>query len=116
MKTVNIKDRYFMDDSREGERLEKKVNAEGFVDKYLKKHLDNICDGNVLEAGCGPGMFLEVLGNNYTNHKITGIDISRQRIEQANTKLSTLNNADAIQADIYKLPFPDNYFDFIYKR
>ena len=116
MKTVDIKDQYFMDDSREGERLEKKVNAGGFVDKYLKEHLDNFSDMKILEAGCGPGMFLEVLGNNYTNHKITGIDISEQRIEQANAKLSALNNAKAIQADIYNLPFPDDYFDLIYSR
>ena len=51
MKTVDIKDQYFMDDSREGGRLEKKVNAGGFVDKYLKEHLDNFSNMKILEAG-----------------------------------------------------------------
>src|SRR5689334_19063052 len=115
-KPFNIKEQYLMDDPREGDRLERKANADEFVDKYIKKHLDNLSGERVLEAGCGPGMFLKVLANRYANYSITGIDISEERIEQANMKLSGLNNAAAINADICKLPFPDNYFDFIYSR
>src|SRR4051794_19646873 len=106
-KAFNIKEQYFMDDPREGERLERKANADEFVDKYIKKHLDNLSAGRVLEAGCGPGMFLKVLANRYANYTIVGIDISDERIQQAKTKLSGLDNAEVIKADIYKLPFPD---------
>ncbi|MEO6455116.1 MAG: class I SAM-dependent methyltransferase, partial [Ginsengibacter sp.] len=115
-KIINLKEQYFMDDPREGERLEKKVNPYEFVDKYLKKYIDNLSEAKILEAGCGPGVFLRVLGSNYPNHTIKGIDISEDRVGQANIKLAGLNNAKAIKGDIYKLPFPDNYFDFIYSR
>lgn len=114
--TTDIKDKYFMDDPREAERLEKKVNARDFVYKYLNCHLEPIKSGNVLEAGCGPGVFLEVLANDFPNLSITGIDLSDERIEQANLKLAGKSNAKAIKADIYHLPFPDNHFDFIYSR
>jgi len=105
-----------MDDPREGERLERKVNAHEFVAKYLKKHVEHLPHANILEAGCGPGVFLEVLGTNYADNTIAGIDISAERIDQANKRLSSLDNARAIVADIYTLPFPDNHFDFIYCR
>jgi SAM-dependent methyltransferase len=116
MKKVDKKGKYFMDDPREGERLERKVNPNEFVDKFLKMHLKNLSSAMILEAGCGPGVFLEVLGSIYPNNNITGIDISESRIDQANLKLSDLENAKALKADIYNLPFPDNYFDFIYSR
>jgi ubiquinone/menaquinone biosynthesis C-methylase UbiE len=115
-KTSDIKEQYFMEDAREGERLERKVNADEFVDKYLRNHVDDLSSATILEAGCGPGAFLRVLGGNYPNHTITGIDISEARIAQATKKLSGLDNAKAIQANIYNLPFPDNHFDFIYSR
>ncbi len=115
-KAFDVKEQYFMDDPREAGRLEKKVNGSEVVDKYLRKHIDDLQGAKVLEAGCGPGVFLRVLANLYPGFSITGVDISGHRIEQANLKLSGLKNAVAIQADIYKLPFPDDHFDFIYSR
>ena len=78
--------------------------------------MDSLCCGMILEVGCGPGVFLSVLGNMYPQHTITGIDISDDRIAQADAKLLDIKNAEAIQADIYNLPFADNSFDFIYSR
>jgi SAM-dependent methyltransferase len=115
-KTSKHKGKYFMDDPREGERLERKVNPNQFVHNYLKRHLDCLSGGMILEAGCGPGAFLSVLGNMYPQHTITGIDISEDLIEQADARLLDITNAEAIQADIYNLPFADNSFDFIYSR
>lgn len=105
-----------MDDPREGKRLEKKVNAGEFVDRFLSQHLTNLSNGRILEAGCGPGVFLRVIGDQYKINSITGIDISEDRINQANERLAGLKNARAMCADIYELPYPDNYFDFIYSR
>lgn len=115
-KTNTTQGKYFMDDPREGERLVKKVNPHQFVDNFLRTHLDKLSGGMILEAGCGPGVFLEVLGNKYPQHTITGIDISEDRIAQADARLLAISNAEAIQADIYNLPFPDDTFDFIYSR
>jgi SAM-dependent methyltransferase len=113
---LHTKEAYFMDDPREGERLEKKVNASLFVDRYLKDHLDDFPNGIILEAGCGPGAFINIIARNYTGCSVTGIDISEDRVAQANQKLGDLNNAKAIKANIYDLPFPNDYFDFIYSR
>ena len=114
--TANIKDQYFMDDPRESERLVRKVNANEFVSKFLKKHIDSLDRGKILEAGCGPGAFLRIIGDNYPNNTITGIDLSNDRITDANAKLFGLPNAKAICANIYELPFPDDHFDLIYSR
>ena len=114
--TANIRDQYFMDDPRESERLVRKVNAQEFVFKYLKKHIDSLEAGNILEAGCGPGAFLRTIGDNYPRNAITGIDLSDDRITDANIRLDGLPNAKAIRADIYELPFPDDHFDLIYSR
>jgi ubiquinone/menaquinone biosynthesis C-methylase UbiE len=115
-KTNTPRGKYFMEDPREGERLERKVNPNQFVHNYLKRHLDSLSGCMILETGCGPGVFLSVLGNMYPQHTITGIDISEDRIAQADARLLNIKNAEAIQADIYNLPFADNSFDFIYSR
>ena len=110
------KESYFMDDPREGERLERKANAQQFVDRYLREHLNNISHGVILEAGCGSGALMNTLARNYLNHSVIGVDISEDRINQANAKASDFKNSKAVIANIYHLPYPDNYFDFIYSR
>jgi ubiquinone/menaquinone biosynthesis C-methylase UbiE len=113
---LHYKDSYFMDDPREGTRLERKVNASLFVDDFLRDHLDTLRNGNVLEAGCGSGALLKAAGNKYPYLYFTGIDMSDERVKQAHAKFSHLQNTQAIVASIYQLPFPDNHFDFIYSR
>lgn len=110
-----ILDSYFMDDRREAGRLESKVDASAFVNRYLKPQL-HAGVSSVLEAGCGPGMFLEVLARNHSGIAITGIDISAERVDLANKRLAGFPAAGAVLASVYELPFPDNHFDFIYSR
>lgn len=106
---------YFMDDRREAKRLEAKVNAPAFVWKYLTPYL-SADTSSILEAGCGPGMFLVELAKKYEECEIIGIDISCDRVGKANEKLGGHANAEAQVASVYDLPFPDNHFDFIYSR
>ena len=113
---LHRKDSYFMDDPREGARLEKKVNASFFVVDFLKEHLAPLRNGNVLEAGCGSGALLKAAGTKFPYLCFTGIDMSDERVKQANAKFIELQNTEAIVASIYQLPFPDNHFDFIYSR
>lgn len=106
---------YFMDDRREAGRLESKVNAHTFVEKYLAEYIDAGAT-SVLEAGCGPGMFLEAIAKRKNTINISGIDISADRVELANKRLSAFPGASAELASVYQLPYPREHFDFIYSR
>ena len=50
---------YFMEDPREADRLEQKVNPEAWVKKYLERYLRP--DFEVLCVGCGPGNILRAI-------------------------------------------------------
>ena len=91
-------------------------NAAQFIDKYLKKHLDLVMHGVVLEAGCGSGIILHALGREYANLFFIGVDSSEDRVGQARSEVAGLNHVWATSADIYDLPFPDNHFELVYSR
>ena len=59
----------------------------------------------VLDAGCGEGFTLQALGSG----KTFGCDISGAALQWAKRNLTPLN-----QADIHRLPYPDNAFDLVY--
>jgi SAM-dependent methyltransferase len=65
----------------------------------------------ILEAGCGAGRFTEILLS--TGATVVSFDLSNA--VEANYE----NNKDQgelliFQGDIYKIPFPDNYFDYVF--
>jgi len=69
----------------------------------------------VLEAGCGSGLTACYLAKT-TGAKIIGIDVNPQMIEKArlraeHEKVSHL--AEFQTADIYSLPFPEAFFDWV---
>jgi ubiquinone/menaquinone biosynthesis C-methylase UbiE len=105
---------YIMEDPREAMRLELKVNAEAWVAKYLAQVLKP--GDQVLSVGCGPGTILRQICATDRSIHATGIDISAERVREANYK----NNADArlkfVQGDAHAMPFPTNSFDFVYAR
>lgn len=65
---------------------------------------------NVLDVGCGDGVFLERLARTYSING-TGIDISPKSIERA--KKTSLKSLRFIVADSADLPFADNSFDYV---
>lgn len=70
------------------------------IKKYIKKSTLNI-----LDAGCGTGLFskkLETFGN------VTGVDISSYSV-----KLAKRRRVRVKKASIVKLPFPDSSFDLV---
>ena len=75
----------------------------------IKKHeLQNI---NVLDAGIGPGRYAFVpIKEGSILH---GIDMSNA-INQASKNYKDSSNIMLAQADLQKLPYPEEYFDFIY--
>lgn len=64
-----------------------------------------------LDAGCGGGRHIVKCAEKAST--IIGFDLS-EAVEKANEKSSGLKNAHILQADIFKLPFKENSFDFIY--
>lgn len=64
-----------------------------------------------LDAGCGAGRFLDVLGGTKAN--VVGIDIS-SAIDAAKENLGGRGSAHFVQASIYDLPFCEGTFDYVY--
>src|SRR3989344_2591619 len=71
----------------------------GKVSKKLKKN------SKILEVGCGSGEGLAV----FKDHETYGVDISKKALE-----LSKRYTKNVFEADASKLPFEDNYFDFVF--
>lgn len=66
----------------------------------------------VLDAGCGRGFYVNSFTNFSFVKEIHGFDINENYLTI--TKQHITDKRIRIQkADIYKLPYPDNYFDFI---
>ena len=62
----------------------------------------------LLEVGCGTGLFLEVL--HQSGFDVTGLDVSPAMLEEARARLG--DRADLHVGDAGHLPFADNEFDY----
>lgn len=62
---------------------------------------------SLLEVGCGDGADSEIFIKEY-RLKVTGIDIYK------NDNVERIDNLDFSIASIYKLPFKDNTFDYVF--
>lgn len=71
--------------------------------------------GKLLDIGCGFGEIDILLAQN-TNFEITGFDFAKKAvvIAKANVKKAGLENRIKIEeGDVYKLRYPDNFFDAV---
>jgi ubiquinone/menaquinone biosynthesis C-methylase UbiE len=105
---------YFMEHPLDNWRLERKVNPRQFVHNHIKKYL--IKASNVLEIGCGPGIIAKFIGENYPDVNLTVIDKSHEKTKQTNHYTKHLETIKTIGGEIYKLPFRENSYDFIFCR
>jgi ubiquinone/menaquinone biosynthesis C-methylase UbiE/uncharacterized protein YbaR (Trm112 family) len=80
------------------------------------KDLENIFSNaeTCLDAGCGVG-WIEDLFNVYPKTKWFAIDIS-QAIEDAYERTKKMPNILTAQADVFNLPFRENYFDIVFSN
>ena len=81
-------------------------------------HYDSIWDDGslILEAGCGIGSQTKIVAPKNKNSNFISIDISLDSLEQAKS-IADSNKIDNVvfqQADIFELPFEDEYFDHIF--
>jgi ubiquinone/menaquinone biosynthesis C-methylase UbiE len=68
---------------------------------------------NLLDCGCGPGSITVGLAEIIAPGEVVGIDIAESQVELARVRAEEhkVPNVRFEVANIYKLPFPDNYFD-----
>lgn len=105
---------YIMDDPREGQRLLDKVDAPSWISKYLESHLQDA--RTILSVGCGPGVFLKELAAMRPNAEFVGVDLSAERIRDAELRLHGVPNARVQIGDAHALPFESGSFDLVFCR
>jgi len=88
---------------------EKELQFRGF-DRYQIK-AEDIKGKLLLDAGCGAGTSSEYFLKKGAN--VVSVDLSNA-INVAAKKLYSYKNWNGFKADITKLPFPDNYFDYVH--
>lgn len=81
----------------------------------LQKHLKNGQNLNVLDVGCGPGFFSHLLAD--MGHRVTGIDLTQEMIDQANDNVGQhYANTHFQTMDAENLIFEDDSFDIVVTR
>src|SRR6202140_1700442 len=105
---------YIMEDPREAMRLEAKVDAHAWVQKYLAHRVG--AGAEVLSVGCGPGVILrEVVALN-KSIQATGVDISEDRIREAKQRHRGVESMNFVRGDSHAMELPSNRFDLVYSR
>ncbi|MBU1726023.1 MAG: class I SAM-dependent methyltransferase [Candidatus Omnitrophica bacterium] len=71
--------------------------------------------GNILEIGCGEGLFLLELSRENPQAQIFGIDFSRERLKQAEEKINKegLNNIHLSCQEAPRIDFEEGKFDAV---
>ncbi len=71
-------------------------------------------DSTVLDAGCGPGMFLPSLSRNFKEVYAIDINSNDLKIAEALKKTKCMNNVKFVESNILDLPFKDKMFDTVF--
>lgn len=67
----------------------------------------------ILDLGCSVGHFADYISKRYCSY-VTGIDISKDRIDYAKEKFAEIKNLNFIEMDFSALSFEPSSFDLIY--
>lgn len=122
MKNVNIENKWkeFFSKAAENRGKDNEIagtseNASKYYLKYFLNYFsphskkDN-SQTKLLDLGCGSGTYLKLFYNN--GFQVYGTDYSKEVIHVAEERVSN-KKIKLVTADIYNLPFSDNYFDMI---
>jgi ubiquinone/menaquinone biosynthesis C-methylase UbiE len=105
---------YIMEDPREATRLELKVDAHAWVQRYLAHRVRAGAD--VLSVGCGPGVILREVCALDQSIRATGIDVSAERVQEAKRKNCAVPQVEFVCGDAQAMKFPSDRFDLVYSR
>jgi ubiquinone/menaquinone biosynthesis C-methylase UbiE len=67
---------------------------------------------NILDVGCGTGAITLDIAE-YTNGRVTGIDIDKEKLKEAKKALKDLPNVTVQEADATDMSFDDETFDLV---
>lgn len=67
----------------------------------------------VLDAGCGTGNYLGVLGSLERVAKVVGLEICSGMRARASKKAEAFGNVEVVAGSVTDLPFPDRSFDIV---
>jgi len=115
---MNYKDRY-----QKWEKVARKYKIDNsriatfeLTVQNVLKLLKNKKEGLALDIGCGFG-YIDILLAKNTNFKIIAIDISDNALENTKKNIDKSEFRERIiieKEDVYKLSYPNNYFDVIF--
>jgi ubiquinone/menaquinone biosynthesis C-methylase UbiE len=105
---------YIMEDPREASRLERKVDPDSWVAKYMDRYLFPQAD--VLSVGCGPAIILRSICEFHPDVTGTGLDISPLRVRQATERNQHSSRSRFFCGDVREMPFASDTFDIVYTR
>jgi len=105
---------YIMEDPREAMRLELKVDARAWVERYMAHRVRE--GAEVLSVGCGPGVILREVSALDASVRATGIDISADRVEEAKQRNRGVPQLNFVRGDAQAMDFASNSFDLVYSR
>jgi ubiquinone/menaquinone biosynthesis C-methylase UbiE len=90
--------------------------AKFWQDSLILREVDFPPGSKILEIGCGVGAVLGIIGQNYPDVKLAGIDLDSSQIDFARNYLNSLNlhSVDLKIGDATKLPWNNNSFDYVY--
>jgi SAM-dependent methyltransferase len=105
---------YLMEDPREADRLAAKVDADTWVQRYLRPHVRD--QTRILDVGCGPAAIAAAAARAFPTAHVTALDQSRARLAAAGAALDGIANASVTLGDVNALPFANETFDLVYCR
>ena len=73
---------------------------------------NDLSGSTIIEFGCGAGRFLDIVSKNGAS-LVVGVDIT-SAVDAAQKNLGKNENIFIVQADFFRLPFKNSYFDFAY--
>lgn len=109
MKT-RIDSRYVLENNEEFERLERQSSHEHLSFERELEGFKPQAGSTILDAGCGSGIVSRSLALRFPDCRVTGVDSSLERIEQAKKASGKFANLGFAQGDLLKLD-PERIFE-----
>jgi ubiquinone/menaquinone biosynthesis C-methylase UbiE len=82
----------------------------------LRKLGGRLDGGRVLDVGCGRGVGVQILLEQFGAGQVYGLDLDPQQIRRAQQRFAGKSEGRVVLAvgSVDKLPFPDEYFDAVF--